>query len=177
MASFDWKKIVGTVAPGLATALGGPLAGVAVQALSAALLGKQDGTEAELAAAITTGGSDALLKIKEADNAFLLKLAELDVDIEKVNAGDRADARRREIDAHDSWTPRFLAATVVLGFMYMVYMMISGSATEQLSNPVISGVVGTLIGYVSSKADTVVTYYFGSSASSRAKDIMLGKKL
>ena len=27
---FDWKSVVGTVAPTIATALGGPLAGVAV---------------------------------------------------------------------------------------------------------------------------------------------------
>ena len=33
---FDWKSVVGTVAPTIATALGGPLAGVAVSSLAAA---------------------------------------------------------------------------------------------------------------------------------------------
>jgi hypothetical protein len=38
---MDWKKIVGAVAPTLATALGGPLAGMAAAAVSDALLGKR----------------------------------------------------------------------------------------------------------------------------------------
>jgi len=50
--AFNWKSILGTVAPGLATALGGPLAGMAVQAVSNAVLGKQDGSDDEIAAAI-----------------------------------------------------------------------------------------------------------------------------
>ena len=34
-------------------------------------------------------------------------------------------------------------------------------------------VIGTLIGYVSAKAEQVIAYYFGSSAGSKAKtDIM-----
>ena len=44
-------NIVKTVAPTIATAMGGPLAGMAVRTLSETLLGKPDGTEAELAAA------------------------------------------------------------------------------------------------------------------------------
>ena len=58
---MDWKSVVRTVAPTLATALGGPLAGAAVQALSVALLGRPDGTEQEVAEAVLTGGADALL--------------------------------------------------------------------------------------------------------------------
>ena len=48
----NWKAIVGTVAPALATALGGPLAGVAVKAIADKVLGKPAATEADVAAAI-----------------------------------------------------------------------------------------------------------------------------
>ena len=34
---IDWKKIVGSVAPVIATALGGPLAGVATKAVASIL--------------------------------------------------------------------------------------------------------------------------------------------
>lgn len=52
MVNIDWKEIVRAVAPTLATALGGPLAGVATSEISNAILGKSDGTEAELGDAL-----------------------------------------------------------------------------------------------------------------------------
>jgi hypothetical protein len=170
----DWKNLVRTVAPGLATALGGPLAGAAVQTISTAVLGKPDGTEEEVATAVASGGADALVKLKEAENAFVIKMKELGIDLEKVHAGDRADARNREVKTGDVWTPRVLAATIVGGFLTMVYMVLSGYV-EGLKDPLVAGMVGTLIGYVSAKADQVVSYYFGSSAGSAAKTDLLAR--
>lgn len=95
MNKDDWKKIAAAVAPTLATALGGPLAGVAVSAISDKLLGKPDGTEAEVAAAITAGGSDALARLREAEQAFTVRMRELDIDIEKLHQADRDGARDR----------------------------------------------------------------------------------
>ena len=170
----DWKKLVRTVAPGLATALGGPLAGAAVQSISQAVLGKPDGTEEEVAAAVVSGGTDALLKIKEADNAFTIKMKELGVDIERVHQQDRDSARNREVRTGDVWTPRILAGVIVGGFLTMVYMVLSGYV-EGLKDPIVAGMVGTLIGYVSAKADQVTSYYFGSSAGSAAKTELMAK--
>ena len=168
----DWKKLVGAVAPGLATALGGPLAGVAVSAISEKLLGTPDGSEAEVAAAIATGGTDALAKLREADRAFEVRLRELGIDLEKVHQADRADARGREVKTGDRWTPRLLSAVIVGGFLAMVYMVLSGYV-KGLTDPLVAGMVGTLIGYVSAKADQVVSYYFGSSSGSADKTELL----
>jgi len=41
-------NLVRTVAPSIASAVGGPLAGMATKAISEALLGKPDGSEEEL---------------------------------------------------------------------------------------------------------------------------------
>jgi hypothetical protein len=38
-----------------------------------------------------------------------------------------------------------------------------------MTDPAIVGSIGTLIGYVSAKADQVVSYYFGSSSGSKEK--------
>ena len=97
---MDWKSIVRTVAPTLATALGGPLAGAAVQALSVALLGRPDGTEQEVAEAVLVGGTDALLKVKQAEADFAVKMRELDI---------RDLASARELAKVDYQTPRTLA--------------------------------------------------------------------
>jgi len=171
----DWKNLVKTVAPGLATALGGPLAGAAVQTISTAVLGKPDGTEEEVAVAVASGGADALLKLKEAENAFTIKMKELGVDLEKVHAGDRNSAREREVKTGDVWTPRILAATIIGGFLAMVASVLLGKVTG-ITDPVAAGMIGTLIGYVSAKADQVVSYYFGSSAGSAAKTDLLARK-
>ena len=46
------KSIIQTVAPTIGTAVGGPLGGMAVKAISEALLGKPDGTPDEVSKAI-----------------------------------------------------------------------------------------------------------------------------
>lgn len=175
MADIDWKKVVGAVAPGIATALGGPLAGVAVSALSEQLLGRPDGSEAEVATALRTGGSDALLRLKEAEKAFQVRMRELDIDVEKIHQADRANARDMAAKTGDIWTPRVLSAVIVSGFLATVYMVLSG-AVDGLKDPSVSVMVGTLIGYVSAKADQVVSYWFGSSSGSAEKTAILARK-
>ncbi len=172
---MDWKKIVGAVAPTLATALGGPLAGMAAAAVSDALLGKPNGSEAEIATALQAGGPDALLRLKQADQAFAVRMQELGIDLERVHANDRADARGREVKTGDKATPRVLAGLIVGGFLLMVWFVLAGHVGG-LKDPVAAGLIGTLIGYVSAKADQVVSYYFGSSAGSAEKTALLGKR-
>lgn len=107
---MDWKKFVGNIAPVLGTALGGPLAGAAVKVLSTAILGKEDGTEAELAEAITNGqlSGEQIVAIKAAEQAFAVRMRELDIDVMKINqAADEAvlkdvqDARARQVATKD----------------------------------------------------------------------------
>ncbi len=62
-----------------------------------------------------------------------------------------------------------LATVVIGGFLFCVYAVLSGYITD-LKDPMIATLVGTMIGYTSAKADQIVSYYFGSSASSKAKD-------
>jgi hypothetical protein len=166
--AFDWKSIVGTVAPTIATALGGPLAGLATKAIMGAV-GLGDGaTDAEIAKAVVGASPEQLLALKRADLDFAVKMRELDVDLERIASSDRDSARRRESVVKDM-APKVLAAVIVLGFLATVFMVLGGQV-EGLKDPLTATVVGTLIGYVSAKADQVVSYYFGSSASSAKKD-------
>lgn len=169
MAKIDWKKIVGTVAPTIATALGGPLAGVAVRTIATQILGKPEATEQEVESAILGADPQTLIQLKQLDLEFKKTMTDAGIQLEKLAVEDRASARAREINTHDSWTPRVLAAFVMSGFLWCVYAVFSGFVKE-LKDPMIATLVGTLIGYTSAKADQVVSYYFGSSASSKAKD-------
>lgn len=169
MAKFDWKSIVGTVAPTLATALGGPLAGVAVKTIATKLLNKPGASEDEVAEAVAASDPQSLVRLREIDLEFKKSMTDAGIKLEEIAAGDRASARQREIATGDFWTMRLLAAAVIGGFLTCVYMVLSGYVTG-LKDPLVAGMVGTLIGYASAKADQVVSYYFGSSASSHRKD-------
>ncbi len=169
MAKFDWKKVVGAVAPTLATALGGPLAGVAVKTIATQLLGNEEAGEQEIAEAMAKADPQTLIRLREIDTEFKTTMINSGIQLEKIASDDRASARQREVNAHDSWTPRVLAGVIVGGFMLCVYAVLGGRVAD-LKDPLIAGLIGTMIGYTSAKADQVVSYYFGSSASSKAKD-------
>lgn len=163
---FDWKKLVGSVAPAIATALGGPMAGLGVKAITEALGLKAGASEKDVAAALAGATPDQLLALKQADHAFALKMEELGVNLEEINARDRDSARRREIDTGDSWTPRLLAMGVTAGFFgVLAYMLKYGLPAEAGGRDAMLLMLGSL----GTAWTGIVAYYFGSSAGSKAK--------
>jgi hypothetical protein len=166
-----WKDIIGAVAPTLATALGGPLAGVAVSALSDKLLGKGDGTADEVGAAIVAGGPDALAKIKAADQAFAVQMRQLDVDVDRLHQADRASARDRESRAGDSWTPRLLALLVTAGFFGVLGWLLTAGKPETGGDALL-----VMLGGLGGAWTAIIAYYFGSSAGSQAKTELMARK-
>lgn len=157
----DWKSIVGTVAPAIATALGGPLAGLGVSAIGKALGLGDSASEDEVAAAVGKASPEQLVALKKANLDFLARMKELDVDLERIAMTDRASARKREAATGDSWTPRILAVLVIGLFGFCVWWAFTDHIAAM--NAAQIGIIGGVIGYASAKADTVVGYYFGSS--------------
>jgi hypothetical protein len=158
-------NLVRTVAPSIASAVGGPLAGMATRAISEALLGKPDGSEQELAEAAARATPEQLLALKQAEQDFAVKMRELDIDLERIANEDRSSARNREVATRD-WTPRVLAGLVTGGYFgVLFYMLINGLPTHGGSEAmlVMLGTLGTAWG-------GIMAYYFGSSAGSKAKD-------
>ena len=157
-------NLVRTVAPSIASAVGGPLAGMATRAISEALLGKPDGTEQELENAVASATPEQLLVLKKAEQEFAVKMRELDIDLERISNEDRDSARSREVSLRD-WTPRVLAGLITVGYFGVLFWMLrfglpnTGSSEALL---VMLGALGTAWG-------GVVAYYFGSSAGSKEK--------
>ena len=89
----QFGPLLGQLAPSIATALGGPLAGVAVKTLSSALFGNEDGTEEQISAAMAVATPDQLAAIKKIDADFKVQMKSLDIDLERISAGDRDSAR------------------------------------------------------------------------------------
>ena len=66
--------LLGSVAPSIATALGGPLAGMATKALSLALLGNEEGSEDDLQTALRTASPEQLATVKKIDADFKVQM-------------------------------------------------------------------------------------------------------
>ncbi|HBR17275.1 MAG: hypothetical protein A3G39_01790 [Deltaproteobacteria bacterium RIFCSPLOWO2_12_FULL_43_16] len=170
MPNIDWKSIVGSVAPTIATALGGPLAGMAVNAISEAVLGKPNASETEVAEGISKANNpEMLLRLKEAEQAFAAKMKELDIDIEKIAAEDRASARQREAAVRDK-TPTILAYGYTVGYFAVLFLLWKypldpASGIKDLFN--------ILLGILSAAQMAIITYYFGSSSGSAKKSEMI----
>lgn len=94
---FDWKSLLGNVAPLLGTAIGGPFGALAGTAVKAAL-GLADGSdEAALEAAMKRATPEQLLALQNAERQFKLDMEKLNVDVMKIDAEDRNSARQREV--------------------------------------------------------------------------------
>ena len=169
MSDFNWKGLLTNVAPALATAFGSPLAGMAVKAASLALLGNEDGTEADIEMALANATPDDLLKLKTANHEFETKMAELGIDAKKIAADDRDSARKREIETKDN-APKVLAAVIVIGF-FATLATVAFATIPDKAMPAINILLGSLTALLIQ----VGNYYFGSSAGSKQKTALIGK--
>jgi hypothetical protein len=157
-------NLVRTVAPTIATAMGGPLAGMATKAISEALLGKPDGTEQELVEAAAKATPEQLLALKKAEQEFTIKMRELDIDLERIAGADRANARDREVRTND-WTPRVLAAAITVGFFGTLSYMLTYGLPRDGGEALL-----VMLGTLGTSWSAIIAYYFGSSAGSRDKN-------
>lgn len=163
------KDIVRTVAPALAGALGGPLAGTAVRVLSEKFLGKPDGTPEELETFLQTASPEQIVALKALDLEFKGKLLDAGIKIEEIEVADRSSARQMFMAAKDP-TPSLLTAAVVVVWAAIQYLLFTGEAPEG-SRELIARMLGT----VDAALLTVMTFWFGSSRGSSEKNAMIDK--
>jgi len=156
--------LLGSVAPTLATALGGPLAGLAVKSLSKALLGAEDFSEEAVMEAMATASPEQLSAVKKIDADFKVQMKSLDIDLERIAVDDRKSARTMQTETKD-WIPRALAISVTLGYFGIIaYVLVSGLPMNG------SEVLLMLLGTLSAGWTGVMAFYFGSSSGSQKKD-------
>ena len=159
--------LIGSVAPTIATALGGPVAGMAVKAISGALFGHEGATKDDIMTALANPTGDQLAALKKIDADFAVQMKALDIDLERIAAGDRASARDMQKETKD-WIPRALAILVTVGFFaILIYMLIYGLPTTG------NEALLLLLGALQTAWGGIVAFYFGSSSGSQQKDKMI----
>lgn len=159
--------LIGSVAPTIATALGGPVAGMAVKAISGALFGHDSATEDEIRTVLANPTGDQLAALKKIDADFAVQMKALDIDLERIAAGDRASARDMQKETKD-WIPRALAVTVTIGFFgILLYMLVYGLPTTG------NEALLLLLGALQTAWMGIIAFYFGASATDTTKDKMI----
>lgn len=173
MAKTFWDdalNVLGQVAPTIATAVGGPVAGLAVKALGGALGLGEDATKDDVMKAVAGATPEQLAAIKKADQDFAVRMRELDINVFELDQKDRESARQRQVQTGDKM-PNVLGGLILAGFFATVAMVLLGKFNVD------TALAGTLVGYVSAKAEQVVSFFFGSSTDSRKKTAHMAASL
>jgi len=154
-----------SIAPAVATAVGGPLGGLAVTAI-ANKFGVADDVK-------------AVAKAIAGDPEAASKLAELDLRQFELESQDRDSARKREAAvaaANGNALSQLVVPILALGTVSLTFIFIGillfkviDSAQQQL--------VIFALGYATAAAQQVLSYYFGSSKSSQDKTSAMQKAM
>ena len=154
----DLLKLLGSVAPALASIVAGPLGGAAVSAIA-----RQFGVEDTV---------EAVTKAIAGDPDAALKLAQIDLETLKVEQANTADARAMQVAAlsqSDVFSKRFtmyltafwsLCAAVYIGF---ITFSIIPEPNVRFADTILGFILGTVIA-------TMLNFWFGSSIGSKEKD-------
>jgi len=147
------------VAPVLATAVAGPAGGAAVGWI-ASKLGIDDATVEGLTQALT-GNPEMAMKLKE-----------LDLEYAKLDALDRDSARQayaavatseHATKLDKSVVPLLALGTVTLAFSFIGILMFKDVPVDQQQMVIFA------LGFITSSAGQVLSFYFGSSQGSKDK--------
>lgn len=187
MAEFDWKKIVGAIAPTIGTALGGPAGGIAVKILADKLLGKEDATASDVANVLGAGlTAEQVALLKAAEQSFIVRMRELEIDVLRLNQqtevaymADTADARKSFAGKENVF---LLGVCILVTFALLMgavlvgcFLMMTGYfKIDPATAAICAGMIGTVVGYVAANAQQVVSYFYGSNKGSKDAGEQMG---
>ena len=160
---MEWLK---SIAPTIASALGGPLAGLAVEAVSKAIGIDPKDVQSTIESGKLT--SEQIGQIKLAEIEMAARAQELGLDFEKLSVEDRKSARDMQ-SSTKSIIPSVLALSITVGF----FGILVGLMTEQFKT---SDALMMMLGSLGTAWTGIIAFYFGSSAGSQAKDQLLRNK-
>lgn len=178
--SFDLRSVIASVAPTLATMLGGPLAGTAVTALEGAFgLGAGAGVEG-ITQVVQSGGMtpEIIASVRVADQKHAEIIAQQGIDLQKLNFAheeataqqavqDRESARQREMSVRDN-TPKVLTYLYTLALFTVIGVEFWIGVKQIIIDPLVKSTLDTLFGVLLTMVIGSKEYYLGTSSSESA---------
>jgi len=165
---MDWLKTLGSIAPALATAIGGPLAGAATKYIAASLLGDENAGIEQIEAAVLGASPEQLTKLKAMDLDFKKHMASLGVDVFKIEAEDKQSAR---VEHKHSKMPAVLSVMMTLFIIGIVVSLFSFEPPTGARE-----VLFMLLGVVVKEWSNSMGYWYGTTRSSSEKNHKLTGK-
>jgi len=162
---MSWKSILSSVAPTIATALGGPFAGTAVKFLAGKLLGDENKSQDEVEQFILGASPEQLVTIKQLDNDFKLEMERLGVDVFKLEVADKGNAR--EHNKHSNM-PAVLSISLT-GFVIGIVCALFYTSPPEGAREVLF----MLLGVVIKEWSNSMHYWYGTTRSSQDKTRLL----
>ena len=165
---MDWLGTLKTLAPTVATALGGPLAGAAITALGG-ILNLSNPTQEKISKIFQDGQLTAehLAQIRTLELQYQNDEKERAFKYSELQFQDTASARNMQM-VTKSVTPSVLTWIVVVSFIGIEGAMLLGV------KPSVSDIVlGRILGTLDMSLAMVLGFWFGSSDSSHNKDFLI----
>lgn len=148
------------------------LANMAAKAVSDALGRDVEPTPTAISEAIAGATPEDMLKLKQAENDFSIRMQELnykkETELYASEVTDRNGAREREAKVGDN-TNRILAIVIILAWCAIQAFLLT-HVIDVSMRELVARVLGTL----DAALTMVLAYYFGSSRGSDRKTEMLG---
>ena len=187
---MNFPEIISKALPWITAAASGNVPGLVVLAAKTVgeVLGKDIAPNAEdIAAAIQGATPEQMSALRDREYTFRERMQEMgykhveelgrqDIQRETIFVTDTADARK----VHGGNESVFWLAVAILGcfavcvlvVMVGCFMLLTKSGTFADVDPaavgMVSGLIGTIIGYAAANAQQVVSYFFGSSQGSKS---------
>jgi hypothetical protein len=156
-------SILEQIAPTIATALLGPAGGIAVSLVSKYLGIDEKDVQSTIDSGKLT--AEQLTSLKQAEIELQAKAQELGLNFEKLATDDRKSARDMQV-VTKSIIPSILAIGVTIGFFAILIGLMTDNVTK-------SDALLLMLGSLGTAWTAIVSFYFGSSASSQNKDELL----
>lgn len=168
---MDWKNVISTLAPTVASAFGGPLAGAVVTAMGD-ILGVSGANQDTIRNAIESGSltGEQVAKIKELELKLQAEEQERGFRYADLEFRDRDSARNMMIQT-GAKTPAILTWAIVLIVMGLEGTLLFGHKPD-VSDIVLGRIMGTL----DTSLALVLAYWFGTTNGSARKTDLLNQK-
>lgn len=163
----DWKNLLRGIAPTLATALGGPLAGAAASFI-AGKLGVPEATVDSVTKAISgnTLTPEQLVALKSADLEFQRFLENNKIKLEEIASADRQGAREM-LKVTNSKVPAWLTFIITVGFFGVLGLMFFRPEVKE------SAPLMIMLGALGAAWTSCCNFWLGTTSQSAQKTNLL----